>query len=133
MAQGVSRRPRGWAQLGGRSPGLRLAAAVFRPWKATQYNPGGATARGRASAPYPPIARNGSPPCHGLIRQDWLRRVRTENTNCSDQPLNGQGSVAPVFTPPPLETQRPWGAQLPLRVGCSTQPSEKPLGRRLFF
>ena len=26
------------AQLGGRSPGLRLAAAVCRPWKATQGN-----------------------------------------------------------------------------------------------
>ena len=25
---------------------------------------------------------------------DWLRGVRTENTNCSDQPLIGQGSVA---------------------------------------
>ena len=31
-------RPRGWAQLGGRSPGLPLAAAVCRPWKATHGN-----------------------------------------------------------------------------------------------
>ena len=36
--QGLSRRPRGWAPLGGRSPGLRLAAAVFRPSKTTQGN-----------------------------------------------------------------------------------------------
>src|SRR5712691_1864018 len=64
---------------------------------------------------------------------DWLRIVRTKNTNCSDQPLNGQGSVEHVFTPPPLETQRPWGAKPPLRVGCSTQPSEKPLGKRPVF
>ena len=64
---------------------------------------------------------------------DWLRSVRTKNTNCSDQPLNGQGSVAHVFTPPPLETQRPWGAKPPLRVGCSTQPKEKPLESRSLF
>jgi hypothetical protein len=29
MAWGVSRRPREWAQLGGRSPGLRLIAVFF--------------------------------------------------------------------------------------------------------
>jgi len=49
MAWGVSRRPREWAQLGGRSPGLHLAAAVFRPWKATQGNLRSLLRQGQAS------------------------------------------------------------------------------------
>src|SRR5215510_601519 len=35
----------------------------------------------------------GSPP-------HWLRRVRRKNKTCSDQPLNGQGSVAHVLAHP---------------------------------
>src|SRR5262249_6529916 len=33
-------------------------------------------------------------------RSDWLRGVRTAHTNCSDQPRNGQGSVAHVLAHP---------------------------------
>src|SRR5215471_7560599 len=42
-------RPRGWAQLGSRSPGLRLLAAVLPPWKATQSNLHSLLRQGQAS------------------------------------------------------------------------------------
>jgi hypothetical protein len=42
-------RPRGWAQLGSRSPGLPLAAAVFRPGKATHGNLRSLLRQGQAS------------------------------------------------------------------------------------
>ena len=41
-------RPRGWAPLGSRSPGLPLAAAVCRPWKATHGNLRSLLRQGRA-------------------------------------------------------------------------------------
>ena len=64
-------------------------------------------------------------------RSDWLRGVRTANTNCSDQPLNGQ--EARHASPPPLETQRPWEAQPPLRVAADTALRKMPRKRTAFF
>ena len=78
---------------GGRSSGtalaLPLAAAVFRPGKATQGN-----LRSFLRQARPHSARC----CAALTpaRSDWLRSVRTENTNCNDQPRIGQGAPAHV-------------------------------------
>ena len=57
--------------------GSRLPRHFFCSWEA-QCNACGATARGAASGAYPPIARNGSPPCHGLLRRHWEKRGKEQ-------------------------------------------------------
>ena len=126
--QGVSRRPRGWAQLGGRSPGLRLAAAVFRPWKATQCNLRSLLRQGpRASAlPMCPTWVPALTPAPS----DWASPRKDGKHKLQRPAARRPGERRARFTPPPLETQRPWGAQQPLRVGCSTQPKDKNPGQK---
>jgi hypothetical protein len=115
------------AQLGGRSPGLRLAAAVLRPWKATQCNLRSLLRQGHA-----PSATLQSCPTGSLdTRSLRLAAQRKDEEHKLQRPAAQRpGERRACFTPPPLETQRPWGAKQPLRAGCSTQPKEKPLENR---
>ena len=61
---------------------------------------------------------------------DWLRSVRTANTNCSDQPRIGQGSVAHVLAHPLFGGH---GKPSHPCVSLQHKPSEKCLGRGLLF
>ena len=63
-------------------------------------------------------------------RSDWL--PRRDGLACNDQPRIGQGRSA-RFSPPPLETQRPWEAQPPLRVAATHSPQKNASNEDCFF
>src|SRR5262245_25186013 len=115
------------AQLGGRSPALRLAAAVCRAWKATQYNLRSLLRPGPLRSPAALGPRLDT-------RSLRLAALRKDGPHKLQRPAAQRpGERSACFTPPPLETQRPWGAQLPLRVDCSIQPAGPHLGRGLLL
>jgi hypothetical protein len=123
-------RPRGWAQLGSRSPGLPLAAAVSRPWKATQGNRRALLHQGQApSAPLQSCA-----PRSLDTRALRLASRRKDGKHKLQRPAAYRpGERSARFSPPPLETQRPWEAQPPLRVAAAHSPQKKPSGKVCLF
>ena len=117
-------RPRGWAPLGSRSPGLPLAAAVFRPGKATHGNLRSLLRQGQASL------------C------SVLRSLDTRSLRLATQRKDGKhnlqrpaayrpGERSARFSPPPL--RRPWEAQPPLRVAAAHSPQKKSSEEDCFF
>ena len=68
-----------------------------------------------------------------FIRQDWGTRGKEEEKHkCrSNRPFRGQGPYRMFYSPPPrLELAVRGEHRHPQVHRCSTQPSEKPLGRR---
>jgi len=119
-------RPRGGAPLGGRSPGLPLAAAVFRPGKATHGNLRSLLRQGQASL------------------RSVLRSLDTRSLRLASRRKDGKhklqqpaayrpGERRASFSPPPLETQRPWEAQPPLRVAAAHSPQKNTSKENCFF
>ena len=119
-------RPRGWAPLGGRPPGLRLAAAVCRPGKATHGNLRSLLRQGQASL-------------RSVLRSLDTRSLRLAlRRKDGKQKLQRPAAYRPGersarFSPPPLETQRPWEAQPPLRVTAAHSPQKKSSKEDCFF
>src|ERR1700757_2824766 len=122
----MSRRPRGWAQLGGRSPGLRLAAAVFRPSKTTQGNLRSLLRQGPLRSPC-------GVPALTPARSDWASPRKDGKHKLQRPAAQRPGERRARFTPPPLETQRPWGAQQPLRVAVAHSPQKNTSEEIYFF
>src|SRR5215510_6730858 len=94
-------RPRGWTQLGGRSPGLPLAAAVLPAGRRRTVR----CARSCVKARLLPLLRRSSRAalrCAALTPalSAWATRRSRKNKTCSAQPLNGQGSVAHLLAHP---------------------------------
>ena len=117
-----------WPAPGSRTR-LPVAAALFLPPQDAQCNPGGATSRAG-------LAALGAPahPGHGLLRQDWgSAGRRKKKKKCrSNRPLRGQGPYRMFYSPPPRHDLAVRGEHRHPQVHrCSTQPSEKYLGRRL--
>jgi hypothetical protein len=75
----------GAGRLGGRSPGLRLAAAVLLPPQEAQGNPCGATSRAGRTAPSP-LHAMGPPLDIALLRRDWGRAGRRKQNQKLQRP-----------------------------------------------
>jgi hypothetical protein len=124
-------RPRGWAPLGSRSPGLHLAAAVVLPPQEAQGNPCGATSRAGRTAPSP-LHAMGPPLDIALLRRDWGRAGRRKHNQKLQRPAAYRpGERRARFSPPPL--RRPWEAQPPLRVAAAHSPQTNSLEQACFF
>jgi hypothetical protein len=119
-------RPRGWAQRGGRSPGLPLAAAVFLL---------GGDARYAALAPASRPARRAPQlrwvPALTPAPFAWAARRKQENHKLQRPAAYRPGERSARFSPPPL--RRPWEAQPPLRVAAAHSPQKKPSGKVCLF
>ena len=87
----------GAGRLGGRSPGLHLAAAVLPPGRRRKVLCARSCVKARAHAPSPGCARV---PALTPAPFAWASPRSRKNTNCSDQPRIGQGSVAHVLAHP---------------------------------
>jgi hypothetical protein len=88
----------GGGQAQGRSPGLHLAAAGFPAWRRRNVRSARSCVKARLPAP-----TAWSCCCAAALtpaRSTWLRSVSRKTKNCSDQPLNGQASVAHVLAHP---------------------------------
>jgi hypothetical protein len=120
-------RRRGRAVLGGRSPGLLLAAAVFRPWKATQGNLRSLLRQGQA-----PSAPLQSCPSGSLDTRSLRLASRRKDGKKLQRPAAYRpGERSACFSPPPL--RRPWEAQLPLRVAAAHSPQKNASEEHCFF
>ena len=110
-------RPRGWAPLGSRSPGLPLAAAVFLL---------GGDARYAALAPASRPARRAPQlrwvPALTPAPFAWAPPRKQEEQKLQRPAASRPGERSARFSPPPLETQRPWEAQPPLRAAVAHSP-----------
>src|SRR5262249_19529536 len=103
--------------------GLRLAAAVCRPEKTTHDNLRSLLRQGPLRSPSGVPALTPAPSDSAPRRQNGTHKLQRP---AARRP----GERRACFTPPPREPPRPWGAQRPLRVGCSTQPKDKHLGQK---
>jgi hypothetical protein len=118
-------------RLGGRSPGLPLAAAVLLPPQEAQGNPCVAPARAGRTAPSP-LHAMGPPLAMALLRRDWGRAGRRKQNQKLQRPAAYRpGERSARFSPPPL--RRPWEAQPPLRVAVAHSPQKKPSGKVCLF
>src|SRR5215475_12384787 len=125
-------RPRGWAQLGGRSPGLPLAAAVLPAGRQRKVR----CARSCVKARLLPLLRRSSRAalrCAALTPalSAWASRRQQEEQKLQRPAAQRPGERRASFSPPPL--RRPWEAQPPLRVAAAHSPQKMPRKRTAFF
>ena len=123
-------RPRGWAQLGSRSPGLHLAAAVLSAWGRRNVR----SARSCVKARLLPLRfsralRAALTPAPSA----WASPRKQEEQNLQRPAAYRPGERRARFSPPPLETQRPWEAKLPLRVAAAHSPQKHSSEQACFF
>src|SRR5262249_45654427 len=108
-------RRRGWAQLGSRSPGLRLAAAFFLLEGDARY-----AALAPASRPAPRAPQRRGVPALTPAPFAWASRRQQEEHNLQRPAAQRPGERRASFSPPPL--RRPWEAQPPLRGAAAHSP-----------
>ena len=123
-------KPRGWAQLGSRSPGLPLAAAVLPAWGRRNVR----SARSCVKARLLPLRfsralRAALTPAPSA----WASPRKQEEHNLQRPAAYRPGERSARFSPPPLETQRPWEAQPPLRVAAAHSPQKHSSEQACFF
>jgi hypothetical protein len=124
-------RPRGWTQLGGRSPGLRLAAAVLPAGKQRNVR----CARSCVKARLLPLLRRSSRAalrCAALTPAPsaWASPRKQEEQKLQRPAAYRPGERRARFSPPPL--RRPWEAQPPLRVAAAHSPQKNTLEEDFF-
>jgi hypothetical protein len=125
-------RPRAWAPLGGRFPGLHLAAAVLPSWRRRNIIAARSCVNGRLL----PLLRRSSRTRRGLLvpltpaPSDWASPRKKEEQNLQRPAAYRPGERSASFSPPPL--RRPWAAQPPLRVAAAHSPQKKPSGQDCF-
>ena len=125
-------RRRGWAQLGSRSPGLPLAAAVLPAGRRRNVR----CARSCVKARRLPLLRRSS---RAALRCAALTPApaalasprKAEEHNLQRPAAYRPGERSASFSPPPRK--RPWEAQLPLRVAVAHSPQKMPRKRTAFF
>src|SRR5215470_14844028 len=110
-------RPRGWAQLGSRSPGLPLAAAVFLLGGDARY-----AALAPASRPALRAPQRRWVPALTPAPSAWAARRKQENQKLQRPAAYRPGERSARFSPPPL--RRPWEAQPPLCVAVAHSPQK---------
>jgi hypothetical protein len=125
-------RPRGWTQLGGRSPGLRLAAAVLPAGKQRNVR----CARSCVKARLLPLLRRSSRAalrCAALTPAPsaWASPRKQEEQKLQRPAAYRPGERRARFSPPPL--RRPWEAQPPLRVAAAHSPQKNASEEDCFF
>src|SRR5262249_14373055 len=108
-------RPRGWAQLRGRSPGLRLAAAVFLLGGDARY-----AALAPASRPARRAPQRRWVPALTPAPFAWAARRKQENQKLQRPAAYRPGERRARFSPPPRK--RPWEAQPPLCIAVAHSP-----------
>jgi hypothetical protein len=118
--------PRGWAELGSRSPGLRLLAAVFLLGGDARY-----AALAPASRPARRAPQRRWVPALTPAPFAWAARRKQENQKLQRPAAQRPGERSARFSPPPRK--RPWEAQPPLRDAAAHSPQKKHLGRTLFL
>jgi hypothetical protein len=127
-------RPRGWAQLGSRSPGLPLAAAVLPAGRRRNVR----SARSCVKARLLPLLRRSSRAalrCAALTPAPsaWASPRKQEEHNLQRPAAYRPGERRARFSPPPLETQMPWEAKQPLRVAAAHSPQKNTSAEHCFF
>jgi hypothetical protein len=115
-------RPRGWAPLGGRFPGLPLAAAVFLLGGDARY-----AALAPASRPALRAPQLRWVPALTPAPFAWAARRKQENQKLQRPAAYRPGERRASFNPPPRK--RPWEAQPPLRDAAAHSPQKKPSGK----
>src|SRR5262249_38810970 len=123
-------RPRGWALLGGRSPGLRLAAAVLPAGRRRKVR----CARSCVKARLLPLLRRSSPALRAALTPPpppWASPPKQEEHNLQRPAAQRPGERSACFSPPPRK--RPWEAQPPLRVAAAHSPQKKASQEVCFF
>jgi len=120
--------PRGWAQLRGRSPGLRLLAAVLPAGRQRKVR----CARSCVKARLLPLCfsralRAALTPAPSA----WASPRKQEEQKLQRPAAQRPGERSARFSPPPL--RRPWEAQPPLRVAAAHSPQKKSSEEDCFF
>ena len=119
-------RRRGRAELGGRSPGLRLAAAVFLLGDDARY-----AALAPASRPARRAPQRRWVPALTPAPFAWASPRKQENQKLQRPAAYRPGERRASFSPPPL--RRPWEAQPPLRVAAAHSPQKNSSEEHCFF
>jgi hypothetical protein len=119
-------RPRGWAQRGGRSPGLPLAAAVFLLGGDARY-----AALAPASRPALRAPQLRWVPALTPAPFAWASPRKQEEQKLQRPAAYRPGERSARFSPPPRK--RPWEAQPPLRVAAAHSPQKNASKEDCFF
>jgi hypothetical protein len=159
----VPPRPSPVAALRGWTNGLLLPGCVPQigtPWKASHSRGGLAGGRSSGAAPlacgwplrffllegdamYAALAPASRParrapqlrwvPALTPAPSAWASPRKQEEHKLQRPAAQRPGERSARFSPPPLETQRPWEAQPPLRVAAAHSPQKKPSGKVCLF
>src|SRR5262249_54140892 len=117
---------RGRAALGGRSPGLHLAAAVFLLGSNARY-----AALAPASRPARRAPQRRWVPALTPAPFAWAAPRKQENHKLQRPAAQRPGERRASFSPPPL--RRPWEAQPPLRDAAAHSPQNNISAENCFF